>query len=222
MADNTTTTTTSSTAADKPTATTADPVSTTASTATTSTPIPVNESDAEKSNSLGIPYAEFVSDVDAFMSRTENDSNATQVLKRLDESHTKYRFMEQNLMQKKRRLKKQIPDIETTIDVLKLVKHRRDNKQETETHFMLSDQVYMRSTIPATDKVCLWLGANVMLEYTIEEAEVLLTKNYDTANKNLQQIETDLDFLRDQITTTEVNMARVYNWDVKRRQSLKS
>ena len=61
-----------------------------------------------------------------------------------------------------------------------------------------------------------------MLEYTIEEAELLLKKNFETANKNLQQIDKDLDFLRDQITTTEVNMARVYNWDVKRRQSLKT
>jgi hypothetical protein len=59
------------------------------------------------------------------MTRAENDSNATLVLKRLDESHTKYRFMEQNLLQKKRRLKKQIPDIETSIDVLKLVKQKR-------------------------------------------------------------------------------------------------
>jgi hypothetical protein len=66
------------------------------------------------------------SDVDEFMGRTGND-DTSQVLKQLDESHTKYRFMEQNLMQKKRRLKKQIPDIETSIDVLKLVKHKRVN-----------------------------------------------------------------------------------------------
>lgn len=26
-------------------------------------------------------------------------------------------------------------------------------------------------------------------------------------------------FIRDQLTTTEVNMARVFNWDVKRRQA---
>jgi hypothetical protein len=60
-----------------------------------------------------------------------------------------------------------------------------------------------------------------MLEYPISEAEQLLTKNFETATKNLLQIDTDLDFLRDQITTTEVNMARVYNWDVKRRQNEK-
>lgn len=58
-----------------------------------------------------------------------------------------------------------------------------------------------------------------MLEYSIDEAETLLVKNLDTATRNLSQIELDLDFLRDQITTTEVNMARVYNWDVKRRQA---
>jgi len=35
------------------------------------------------------------------------------------------------------------------------------------------------------------------------------------------QVEDDLGFLRDQTTTTEVSMARVYNWDVKRRQELR-
>ena len=57
-----------------------------------------------------------------------------------------------------------------------------------------------------------------MLEYDTPEAEALLSKNLDTAKNNLLQLQVDLDFLRDQITTTEVNMARVYNWDVKERR----
>lgn len=56
-----------------------------------------------------------------------------------------------------------------------------------------------------------------MLEYPLEEARDLLTNNLKTAKENLQQVETDLDFLKDQITTTEVNIARVYNWDVRKR-----
>uniref|UniRef100_A0A3B3VUK0 Prefoldin subunit 3 n=1 Tax=Poecilia latipinna TaxID=48699 RepID=A0A3B3VUK0_9TELE len=59
--------------------------------------------------------------------------------------------------------------------------------------------------------------ANVMLEYDIDEAQALLEKNLSTASRNLETLEEDLDYLRDQGTTTEVNMARVYNWDVKRR-----
>lgn len=47
-----------------------------------------------------------------------------------------------------------------------------------------------------TDVVFLWLGANVMLEYPLEEAEELLKSNMATAKKNLDCVEHDLDFLR--------------------------
>ena len=32
----------------------------------------------------------------------------------------------------------------------------------------------------------------------------------------------DLDYLRDQMTITEVTMARLYNWDVKKRKEKKA
>lgn len=50
------------------------------------------------------------------------------------------------------------------------------------------------------------LQANVMLEYDIDEAQALLEKNLLTATKNLDSLEEDLDFLRDQFTTTEVSI----------------
>ena len=37
----------------------------------------------------------------------------------------------------------------------------------------------------------------------------------------LETVIDDMGFLRDQITTTEVNMARVFNWDVKERRKQK-
>jgi prefoldin subunit 5 len=42
--------------------------------------------------------------------------------------------------------------------------------------------------------------ANVMLEYTLEDATNLLMKNLETAKKNLEHVEHDLDFLRQVIT----------------------
>lgn len=45
-----------------------------------------------------------------------------------------------------------------------------------------------------------------MLEYDIDEAQALLEKNLSTATKNLDSLEEDLDFLRDQFTTTEVSI----------------
>lgn len=45
-----------------------------------------------------------------------------------------------------------------------------------------------------------------MLEYSTEEAESLLRKNLQAATESLAQAEEDLDFLRDQYTTTEVSI----------------
>lgn len=155
------------------------------------------------------------------MKEQGSDATAASVLKALDEQHNKYRFMEMNLMGKKRRLKKQVPDISASLDVLRLVRIRKESEEEMLTNFKLSDEVYVTAKVPPTDKINLWLGANVMLEYPLDEAEELLRKNLDAANKSLSQIDINLDYLRDQITTTEVNMARVFNWDVKKRQTEK-
>lgn len=153
---------------------------------------------------------EFIEDVTTFMDKKE----VTPTLQALDERLQKYRFLEINLLQKRGRLRRQLPDFEKSIEVIKLL----EAKQELNTHFLMSSQLYSKARIPPTETVCLWLGANVMLEYPLEEAKTLLTKNLNTSQSNLKQIEEDLEFLRDQITTSEVNLARVYNWNVKRLQ----
>ncbi len=60
--------------------------------------------------------------------------------------------------------------------------------------------------------------ANVMLEYPIEEAIDLLRVNLGSAERSLTQAQADLDMIKDQTTTLEVGMARVYNWDVQERK----
>ena len=45
-----------------------------------------------------------------------------------------------------------------------------------------------------------------MLEYDIEEAEKLLSKNLEFARDTLQGVEDDLCFLKDQYVTTEVSI----------------
>ena len=40
--------------------------------------------------------------------------------------------------------------------------------------FAISDQAFAKAKVPVTDSVNIWLGANVMLEYPLEEAKALL------------------------------------------------
>jgi len=60
-----------------------------------------------------------------------------------------------------------------------------------------------------------------MVEFSFQEAIDLLSKNKESAEQSLISVSEQLDYLKDQITTTEVNIARVYNWDVKQRRKLR-
>lgn len=73
------------------------------------------------------------------------------------------------------------------------------------THFELSDSLYAEACIRQPRAVGIWLGANVMVEYSFEEAIELLQKNLATAQKSLKEVEEDLDFLKEQITVVEVS-----------------
>jgi hypothetical protein len=60
-----------------------------------------------------------------------------------------------------------------------------------------------------------------MLEYPLIEAQELLQKNLLAAEKTTCTVEYELDFIKEQLTTMEVNIARVYNHGVKLRQLAK-
>ena len=52
---------------------------------------------------------------------------------------------------------------------------------------MLAETVWTRGKIKkGTKRVNLWLGANTMVEYSLEEAGVLLNKNKENALANLK------------------------------------
>jgi prefoldin subunit 5 len=72
-----------------------------------------------------------------------------------------------------------------------------DNK-EINTNFLLSDNIWAKAKVPNTSgKVGLWLGANVMVEYTYDEAITLLGKNLHNAQAKIEETSTDIDFLKD-------------------------
>ncbi|ESO11723.1 hypothetical protein HELRODRAFT_71753, partial [Helobdella robusta] len=120
------------------------------------------------------------------------------------------------------RLKAQIPELKSSLNIISYLEHLKKSGSTVESHYQLNDSLFSKAKIKPTNSVCLWLGANVMLEYDIDEARELLLKNQETAVKTLSAVDDDLGFIRDQTTTIEVNMARVYNWDVKKRQKDKS
>ncbi|KAL8834176.1 MAG: hypothetical protein Q9170_003877 [Blastenia crenularia] len=170
-------------------------------------------------NPRGIPYAPFVDRVEDYVSsRMEVDGT----MKSFQEMISKYQFMEVNTQRRAAGLKEKIPDIQKTLDMVQFLKLRKPGSEPIETTFELNDTLYAKAEIPPTNEVYLWLGANVMLSYPVEDAETLLESKLATAQDSLENCEEDLDFLREQITTLEVATARVYNWEVTMKRKEKS
>lgn len=132
----------------------------------------------------------------------------------LKELYSKYNMMQSQLTRAKEVLKAKVPDITKALDMVKFLK---ENQTDHTVDFQLTDNIWTKAQIPLSDSVGLWLGANVMLEYTQDEALALLQRNLDNANRSIESTDTDLKFIKDQITTCEVNIARTHNFLVTHR-----
>ena len=172
------------------------------------TVIPITE-DALDENTKKIPKVVFIDNTEAWVEKYTDDALFAQ----MNELYQKYKYMESNLVRARQSLKVKLPDIKRTMEMVIMLKakHESDDK-EMSTNFLLADNIWAKAKVPnTTGNVGLWLGANVMVEYTYKEAVKLLSANLASAEGKIKETEADLDFLKDQLTTTEVNLARIYN-----------
>lgn len=108
-----------------------------------------------------------------------------------------------------------IPETDDSLEALKVLLAKKKANESTVLDYCLSSQVNATCEVDAeNDKVGLWLGANVMVLYSYEEAFELLSTNVKKGKERIKKLDEELAFIKTQITTTEVTLARVYNHDV--------
>ncbi|KAL3233036.1 hypothetical protein RNJ44_04952 [Nakaseomyces bracarensis] len=173
-------------------------------------------------NPRGIPSAPFIENIDEFM---KEQKEFELVFNKFQERLSKYKFMLESKQTTIRQLGQRIPDIQNTLQVCRQLQQAKEDGDEDklEFNYKLNETLYTKAQVDLTQdtKVGLWLGADVMLEYPVEEAVTLLEKKLVESEKNLEISKEDVEFLRENITTMEVNCARLYNWDVELRKATK-
>jgi prefoldin subunit 5 len=174
-----------------------------------------NNQHSKVKNPRGIPQAPFVERVEEYI---KNPEDFEKVMQMFQERLQQYKYMEQSKLNAQAQFRKKIPEIEDSLRMVGFLKEKNEKSESLETNYELNETLYTSAVIEPTDKVMLWLGADVMLEYPIDEAGQLLQEKLETARSNLLVSEEDAEFLRENITTMEVNTARLYNWDVERRK----
>jgi len=95
-----------------------------------------------------------------------------------------------------------------------------EGSEGTTVDYQLTEATFAEARVEAPSSVYLWLGANVMLEYPLDEARELLQTNAHACESGLEANARDLAVLKDNMTIVEVNMSRVYNYDVRKRREI--
>ena len=179
----------------------------------------------KKTNPRGIPEAPFIERVEEYV---VNPDQFEQVFQAFQERLQQYKYMMESKNNTLSDLKRRLPGLESNLKMCGVLKGSKsadddddddDEDKQIEVNYQLDDTLYTKAVIEKpVDKVALWLGADIMMEYPLDEAIELLHTQIKDCEEKLSEAEQDVEFLRENITTMEVNTARLYNWDVERRQ----
>lgn len=140
-------------------------------------------------------------------------------MKQLNDRLRGLRLIEGELQKRKQHLLSKMPEIEKAYAMVS--KLLEADGEAMSLDFELSPHVYTVAKLENVKTVNLWLGANVMVEYELSEANALLESNLKICKANLASANSDLDMIKESSTTTEVSLARVFNYDVERRRKIK-
>jgi prefoldin subunit 5 len=125
-------------------------------------------------------------------------------------------MMINNLAIRERRIIQKIDEIQESIQA---IDHMAANADKTlNLDYELGETLYAKANVTPGSKVHLWLGANILLEYELDEAKALLeTKLQDNRNA-LERIRHDQKFTREQLTVVEVSVSRLVNHVIESRK----
>lgn len=82
--------------------------------------------------------------------------------------------------------------------------------------------IFAKAKIPPVNRVSIWLGAEIMVEYELDEAKDMLETNLKKCQDSLQEIHEEWKKIKDCKTTMEVSIARCYNFAVEKQKELKA
>lgn len=158
----------------------------------------------------------FIDDVAAHVAKFPSEEVAQRALQ---DAYGKYKSLESTIVANRGGLQRKIPDLKSTLQSVQYLRSKMAAGEAVRTHFELNSQLYASARVQNVQHVSLWLGANVMVEYTFDEAEALLTQNIQQASESLKKLDDEIQFVKEQIITAEVNIARVINFGVAQRKA---
>ena len=170
--------------------------------------------DKTKKNTRGVPTMNFIEKVEPLIDKYTSEK----LISYLNQYLNKFKYMEAQISKQSEAVKGKIPDMEKCLETIDYME-KKDKNETLKIDYMVSNNLWAKADVKVPESVFLWLGANIMCEYSMSEAKELLNSNLEKAKSQIKVNENDLDFVKDQMTCCEVNIARIYNESVRRKQA---
>lgn len=113
-----------------------------------------------------VKKAEHIDDLEKFLQGKSVES----VLQDFNIQHRKFKMLEQQVQQRRVKMMGKLPEIEKALSTVNVLIER--GSEETVIDYELAESVYAKAKIKQVKAVNLWLGADVMVEYSLDEAKV--------------------------------------------------
>jgi prefoldin subunit 5 len=169
-----------------------------------------------------IPVLDFVEDIEVFLVKQGISDRADDVIEELNRLHKGLKIHQQKVYSERGNIQRVLPDLRENIKMIKALRQQ----ERTNLRFMAADSVWVDGVVEQSkdgseSKIGLWLGANVMMEYTYDEADAVLTKSVAQSEAVVDSKTKELLFLKQQTTMCEVTVARFYNYEVARKRRIR-
>ncbi len=140
-------------------------------------------------NERDIPATRFIDDIEIFVNSFDPPASCELLIGAYSDLFSKFKSYEMQLEQKKRMYIEKLPEIEKSINLVMHLKRKKDAGHTVVTRYNLADTIYSKAEVDCTQGIVnLWLGANVMLEYTYDEALDLLVTKQAQAKKDYKEV----------------------------------
>ena len=129
-------------------------------------------------NTRHIPRAPFFESAEKFVAECGGTSQA---ILSLEDRLAQYNLMFKSLQSQMEQLKGSIPSLTKSLESLDYVEKIPDGETPLFYHEIVNG-LYAKAKITDNKKVGLFLGSNIMVEYTVEEAKALIQNNLQKIN----------------------------------------
>jgi prefoldin subunit 5 len=157
-----------------------------------------------------IPTVPFYEDISKYYGASQGGGVVEEAIQKYREMAQKYKIYEESLDSKLARVLTKTTEIALNLQSLDVLQEVPEG-EVLEADYELGDTMYARAVLNDPKKVHLWIGANTLCEFSLSEAREYLEKKQKEAQVMKELIERDVKLVKEQITTCEVTVARLYN-----------